>query len=115
MTTNVDFGTLIKVARKHKGYTQRQLATKLGIDFTYLSKLENSRPDYAPKEELIRRLADYLNLDEDELIFLAGRIPTQDEDLIKQHYQDMPLLFRRMRENPEFAAKIFQQAKSVDN
>jgi len=107
----IDFGMLIKEARKQKGYTQRQLAKQLGIDFTYLSKLENSRPDYAPKEELIRKLAEYLNLDEEELIFLAGRIPSQDEDLIKQHYQNMPLLFRRMRENPEFAAKIFQQAQ----
>lgn len=111
----IEFGILIKEARKQKGYTQRDLAKKLGIDFTYLSKLENNRPDYAPKEDLIRKLADYLNLDEEELIFLAGRIPSQDEDLIKQHYQDMPLLFRRMRENPEFAAKIFEQAKLIDN
>ncbi|MBL1209631.1 helix-turn-helix transcriptional regulator [Geminocystis sp. GBBB08] len=114
MITIMDFGILIKEARKQKGYTQRDLAKKLGIDFTYLSKLENNRPDYAPKEELIRKLADCLDLEENELIFLAGRIPSEDEDLIKQHYQNMPLLFRRMRENPEFATKIFQQAKIME-
>ncbi len=82
----------------------------LSLDFTYLSKLENNRADYAPKEEVIRGLARYLDLDAEELIFLAGRIPQQEEDLLKQHYKDMPALFRRMRENPEFARKVLQEA-----
>ncbi len=107
------FGELIKQARKEKKYNQRELADKLGIDFTYLSKLENERGN-PPKEDIIRQLAQYLDLDEDKLIFLAGKIREEDEDLIKQHYQDMPLLFRRMRENPEFAAKIFRQARDVN-
>lgn len=107
------FGEVIKEARKKKKYSQRELADKLGIDFTYLSKLENERGN-PPKEDIIRQLAQYLNLDEDQLLFLAGKIPEQDEDLIKQHYEDMPLLFRRMRENPEFAAKIFRQAKEMN-
>lgn len=47
-------------------------------------------------------------------LFLAGKIPSEDEELIKQHYKDMPLLFRRMRENPEFAAKIFRQAREIN-
>jgi len=108
------FGELIKQARKEKKYSQRELADKLGIDFTYLSKLENERGN-PPKEDIIRQLAQYLDLDEDKLIFLAGKIPAEDEDLIKQHYEDMPLLFRRMRENPEFAAKIFRQARDVNS
>ena len=104
------FGTLIRQARKEKGYSQRQLAKLLGVDFTYLSKLENDRADYAPKEEVIRSLAIHLDLDEEELIFLAGRIPQQEEDFLKQNYKNMPTLFRRMRENPEFAQKVFQEA-----
>lgn len=104
------FGELIRQARKDKGYSQRELAKLLGLDFTYLSKLENDRADYAPKEDAIRALAHHLNLDEEELIFLAGRIPKKQEDLLKEHYKDMPTLFRRMRENPEFARKVFQEA-----
>ncbi len=114
MDTETNFGSLIRQARKEKGYSQRQLAEKLGVDFTYLSKLENENAKYAPKEELIRKLAKHLALEDDKLVFLAGRIPSRDEDLMKQHYEDMPLLFRRMKENPEFAAKIFQQAKEED-
>ncbi len=110
-----DFGQLIRQARKDKGYSQRELAKLLQIDFTYLSKLENNRADYAPKEEIIRGLARHLNLDEEELIFLAGRIPQQEEDLLKQHYKEMPALFRRMRENPEFAQKVFREASLSDS
>ena len=114
MTEETNFGELIKQARKNQGYSQRELAGKLGIDFTYLSKLENNRAEYAPKEELIRKIAYYLNLEQHELIFLAGRIPAKDEDLIKQHYKSMPMLFRRMRENPQFAEKIFLEAQKSD-
>jgi transcriptional regulator with XRE-family HTH domain len=109
-----NFGSLIRQARKDKGYSQRELADKLGLDFTYLSKLENNRADYPPKEEVIRALATHLDLDAEELIFLAGRIPQNDEEFLKQHYKNMPTLFRRMRENPEFAQKVFQEAIEAD-
>ncbi len=114
MDQEVSFGTLIKQARKEKGYTQRALAEELGVNFSYLSKLENDNAEYAPKEEVIRKLAHHLTIEENKLVFLAGRIPAEDEELIKEHYENMPLLFRRMRENPEFAAKIFQQAQADD-
>ena len=110
-----NFGKLIRQARKEKSYSQRELAKLLKLDFTYLSKLENNRADYAPKEEVIRALARHLDLDAEELIFLAGRIPQQEEDLLKQHYKDMPTLFRRLRENPEFAKKVFREATNADS
>ena len=109
-----DFGKLIRQARKDRKYSQRELAKLLKIDFTYLSKMENNRADYAPKEDVIRGLAKHLQLDEEQLIFLAGRIPQQEEDLLKEHYKDMPVLFRRMRENPEFAKKVFREASKTD-
>ncbi len=109
-----NFGKIIRQARKSKGYSQRELAKLLKIDFTYLSKLENDRADYAPKEGVIRSLARHLNLNAEELIFLAGRIPQAQEKLLKQHYKDMPTLFRRMGENPEFARRVFEEAIAVD-
>ncbi len=97
--TNTTFGEQIKLARKNFGYTQRALAKLIGIDFAYLSKIENNRTDYPPKEEVIRTLAEHLELDANELIFLAGRIPQRDAELLKQNYQVMPALFRRIRED----------------
>jgi transcriptional regulator with XRE-family HTH domain len=109
-----DFGKIIRQARKDHGLSQRELAQRLGLDFTYLSKLENNRADYAPKEEVIRVLARELQLNEEELIFLAGRIPQQNEDFLKQNYKEMPTLFRRMRENPDFARQVFESAVNPD-
>ena len=108
------FGQLIRQARKDKGYSQRELAKLVDLDFTYLSKLENDRADYPPKESVIRSLAHQLNLDAEELIFLAGRIPERDEELLKQNYKAMPALFRRMRESPEFADQVFREAAKLE-
>ncbi|TVQ51556.1 MAG: XRE family transcriptional regulator [Spirulina sp. DLM2.Bin59] len=110
---NTAFGKLIRDRRKDKGYSQRELAALINIDFTYLSKLENNRAEYAPKEDVIRNLARYLDLDPEELIFLAGRVPHREEALLSQHYKSMPMLFRRMRESPEFAREIFQAAQEA--
>lgn len=109
------FGQLIRQARKDKGYSQRELAKLVDCDFTYLSKLENDRADYPPKEDVIRSLAHHLDLKAEELIFLAGRIPQRDEDFLKQNYKAMPALFRRMQENPDFARRVFQEATQPEN
>jgi HTH-type transcriptional regulator, competence development regulator len=102
---NQKFGDEIRKARKKKGYTLRQLAPLVEIDFTYLSKLENDRADHPPSEELVRFLAKILNLDEERLIYLAGRITRSDSkllgDLAKKHPDEIADFFRRMRENPE--------------
>lgn len=102
---NQGFGSSIRQARKDRGYTLRQLAPLVKIDFTYLSKLENDRADHPPSEELVRLLAKILGLDAERLIYLAGRITQGDskllEDLAKRHPDEVAVLFRRMREDPE--------------
>lgn len=99
---NQTFGKLIRQARKDKSYSQRELASILSVDFTYLSKLENDRADYPPKEDVIRALARNLDLAEEELIFLAGRIPQQYEALLRQNPKEMQALFRRIQEDPNW-------------
>lgn len=105
------FGKIILEARKQKGYTQKQLAKMVLLDYTYLSKLENDRAEYPPSEDTIKRLAKHLDLSNvEQLTYLAGRIPQRDEDFIKQHYKDMPALFRRMEKDPDFATKVLREA-----
>jgi transcriptional regulator, XRE family len=108
-TVEQTFGRLIRQARKDKAYSQRELAGMLSVDFTYLSKLENDRADYVPKEEVIRSLARNLDINEEELIFLAGRLPQHTGGtLLKQNPKEMQALFRRMQENPDWLKKSFQ-------
>lgn len=112
---NQTFGNLIRQARRQKEYSQRELAKLIGVDYTYLSKLENDRAGYPPSEEVIHELARHLELNEDELRRLAGRITPEDakvfEDLIRK-YQQMPALLRRMRDEPEFAKKLLRENQS---
>lgn len=114
MNETQTFGKLIRHARKDRGYSQRELAALLDVDFTYLSKLENDRADYAPKEDVIRGLARNLGIDEEELIFLAGRIPQHYEGFLKQNNREMTALFRRLQENPNFAKQVFDAAAGGD-
>ncbi|NER39623.1 MAG: helix-turn-helix transcriptional regulator [Oscillatoria sp. SIO1A7] len=106
------FGTVITQARDSRGYSQTQLAKTLGVSPTYMSKLEKDKTDYAPKEGFIRLLAQQLDLDEEELIVLAGRLPQKYEAFLKQNYKDVPTLFKRLEENPDFAEKVFKLSKS---
>lgn len=69
------FGETVRELRKARGLNQRDLAGHADIDFTYLSKIENNRME-PPSEEVIRRVAEALDADADELIVLAGKFPS---------------------------------------
>ena len=87
------FGQRLRELRKARNLSQKTLADKVGINFTYLSKIENERLDFAqfPSEELIRKLAAALEADEDELLILAQKIPEQ----IKKRVMERPDAFRK--------------------
>jgi transcriptional regulator with XRE-family HTH domain len=70
------FGGLISAARVGAGLTQREVAEAVGIDVTYLSKLENHRGS-SPGAETIGRLADLLGLDRRTLRAIAGKLPDE--------------------------------------
>jgi len=76
------FGTRLRELRIQAGLTQRKLADKIGVDFSYLSKIENGILP-PPSEKVILRLAEVLNADKDELITLAGRIPADIAKMLK--------------------------------
>ena len=79
----------------------------VNLDPTYLSKLENDRADYSPTEGTIRELAEHLDLDAEQLIFLAGRLPEQYRAFVVQHHTEIAALFSRMQTDPDFAGKVF--------
>ncbi len=71
------FGSRLKRRRRELGLTQRQLAQKVGIDFTYLSKLENDQPGQSPSEDLVLKLARVLDDEAEVLLVLAGKVPVE--------------------------------------
>jgi HTH-type transcriptional regulator, competence development regulator len=68
-------GARIKELRHQRGFTQRQLAEKVGVDFTYLSKIENDRLEHTPSIKTLQDLARALEVDELELMQLANKVP----------------------------------------
>ena len=71
------FGERVRQLRHSRGWSLRDLAEKVGVGFTYLSRVENERLNYGdyPSDALIHRLADALEADEEELLILAKRVP----------------------------------------
>jgi HTH-type transcriptional regulator, competence development regulator len=103
------FGDLIRTARQQKRHTQRSLGKLVSLDFGYLSRLENDRAEHPPSEEVVRGLAKALDLDAERLIYLVGRIPQAETELIRQNADDMQMLFRRMRSQPDYLKLMNQQ------
>ena len=70
------FGQRLRELRKAKGLTQRELADRVGLSFTYLSKIENGAMQ-PPRGKAITDLANALDADPDELFGLAKKVPSQ--------------------------------------
>ena len=87
----MEFGRRLRDLRKQKNVSQRDLAAQVGIDFTYLSKIEGSR-SAPPSEEVIRHIAQVLDADEDELINLAGKVPKDLKAVLEESPQAVELL-----------------------
>lgn len=92
----MQFGERVRELRLAKNLTLRDLAGKVGVDFTYISKIENQKLSFGeyPSEELIRKIAKALAADKDELLILAEKIPKQ----IKKRVMERPDAFRKIAE-----------------
>ena len=90
------FGDRVRELRHAKNWTLRDLAEKVDVGFTHLSRIENERLNYGdyPSDALIHRLADALDADEEELLILAKRIPER----IRRRFLERPDAFRKLAE-----------------
>jgi HTH-type transcriptional regulator, competence development regulator len=90
------FGERIRQLRREKNLTLRGLAAKVGVGFTYISKIENGKLDFDDdqSEGLIRRLAKALDADLDELLLLAEIVP----DRIRKRVLARPDAFLKLAE-----------------
>ena len=104
------FGKRLQELRRDRGLTQRGLAARVGIDFTYLSKLENGRGE-PPSDQTVVKLASELSADSEELLALAGKIPAE----LREKAADDPefaLLLRRLPSLPkDVMDRIYKDAK----
>ena len=104
------FGEKIRELRKAKNLSQRDLATKVKVNFTYISKIENEKLDFGdyPSEELILKLAKALEADADELLILAKKVP----ESVRKRVIQRPDVFRKLADLDDDALdKIMEDMK----
>lgn len=71
------FGSFLRKLRRSRGLTQRELAKRVGVNYTYLSKVENDTPGFSSlSEETLHKMAKALEADPDEVIARSGKIPS---------------------------------------
>lgn len=105
-------GDLIREARTPKG-SLRDFAKKLDITPSYLSDIENDRR--IPAEEVLKRIAELLELDFDELMAKAGRFGEEAERYMRKH-PTVGVLFRKLSESKtpdDDLAKILKKAEEL--
>ena len=85
-------GERIRELRQAKQLTLRDLAAKVGVGFTYISKIENHKLEegHSPSENLLYKLAAELDGDEEELLLLAEKVP----EPIRKRVCERPEVFR---------------------
>src|SRR6266540_1133037 len=70
------FGVALRDLRRRAGLSQRELAEKTRLDFSYISKLENERLP-PPAADTVVAICRVLGVPSDELLALTGKIPSQ--------------------------------------
>ena len=91
------FGERIRRIRTEKNLGLRETAKKAGISPTFLSRVESAQERAVPAEDTIRRLAEAIGDDFNELMALAGRVPSDVKDYVSGDPK-MPEFLRLARE-----------------
>ena len=73
----MSFDERVPELRKEKGWRRRDLAERVRVGHTHLSRIENGHLNYGqyPSDDLIRRLAVAIECNVDDLRVLAKRVP----------------------------------------
>jgi HTH-type transcriptional regulator, competence development regulator len=89
--------------REHDpAYSLRQVAERLGVEPSYLSKVERDVGS-PPAEDTLIRLAADLELDADVVLALAGKVSSDLQQVIRKRPQLIAELIRQLKDLPDHA------------
>jgi transcriptional regulator with XRE-family HTH domain len=88
----MEFGRILRDLRKNAGLGIKRLAPELGVNYTFLSRLENN--DVGPSEAFVRRVANYFGYDHDLLLLAAGKVPADVRKILQDHPHEALELLR---------------------
>ncbi|HKB01331.1 MAG TPA: helix-turn-helix transcriptional regulator [Gemmataceae bacterium] len=103
----MSFGDYIRQRREEKravdpDYSLRKVAASIGIEPSYLSKIERGDQP-PPSEETILALAKELDEDPDVLLALAGKVSKELQAIIRKRPKLFAQLIRQLKNMPDHA------------
>lgn len=101
---SLTFGEFIKEKRKERMLSQRELAALIGVSPVYVSYFESAKRN-APRHDRLIKIAEVLNLDEQEkqkLLFLAAQ---------QKYYQSIPDEIAGYIQDNDYAKDALRLAK----
>jgi len=114
-----DFGDFVRRRRERlratdKTFSVRQLARRVDVQPSYLSKVE--RGEVAPPSEVtIVRIAKELDVDADVLLALAGKVSSDLQAVIRRRPELFGELIRQLRGMPDRAVlRLVREVRDGD-
>ena len=91
-----------KLRAKDQSYSVRRVAQRIGVEPSYLSKVERGQ-EAPPSEKTVIALAAELSEDPDILLALAGKVSSDLQKTIRKRPQLFAELIREMKDMPDHA------------
>jgi HTH-type transcriptional regulator, competence development regulator len=113
------FGDFVRQQRERRretdpAFSVRQLAGRIGIEPSYLSKIERGEQP-PPSEQTIAALARELDEDKDVLLALAGKVSSDLQAIIRRRPALFAQLIRDLRKLPDHAVlRVVREVRDGD-
>ena len=114
-----DFGAFVRERRERlratdKAFSVRQLAGRIDVQPSYLSKVERGEVG-PPSEATIVRIAKELDVDADVLLALAGKVSSDLQKVIRRRPELFGDLIRQLRDMPDQAVlRLVREVRDGD-
>ena len=90
-----DFGAVVRRSRESKGIGLRTMAKAVGMSPTYLSMIERGQFP-PPAEDKVVAIADAIGHDQDELLGIAGRLPSDVKLILQEDSREWSIFIRKL-------------------
>lgn len=95
-------------------YSLRQVAQRVGVEPSFLSKVERGESP-PPSEDTLRRLAGELEVDVDTVLALAGKVSSDLQEVIRRRPMLFAALIRELKDLPDHAVlRLVREVRDGD-
>lgn len=114
MDINQKVGEKIRNLREENGHSLTELAKRLSIDKSYLSKIERNKEDKSPNIELLQKIADIYGV---HITYFFGEAQEVSNDLKNVGVEWVAFINELQNEymTPEDTKRLLEFAKRIKN